>query len=460
MAMQDTWTAIILAAGLGKRMRSRKPKALHPIAGRPMALHVLDAVREAFASAGRDARYVAVVGHGAGEVMAVLDADVRTVDQADQLGTGHAVAQAEPAARDAANILVLNADIPLVSAGTIAGLIAHHREANADLSFLTAVIDDPRGQGRVRRDASGLVTGIVEEADADAATLAGGEVNVGAYCFHGDWLWPRLSRIDRSPAGEYYLTDLIAMAVNDGSKLVALPVDDPVEALGINDRTQLAEAEAVVRERIRRRHMLAGVTIVDPATTYIDANVTIGTDTTLHPNTSLHGRTSVGEECDVGPDSRVIDSTLGAGCRVVSSVVEQSTLEDGVDVGPFSHLRAGAHISSGVHIGNYAEVKNSRIGRDTKIGHFSYIGDAAVGEEVNIGAGTITCNFDGARKHRTVIGDGAFIGSDTMLIAPVEVGAGARTGAGSVVNHDVPPNGLAVGVPARIRRKKEENIES
>ena len=459
MTMQDGWTAIILAAGLGKRMRSKKPKALHPIAGRPMLLHVLAAVREAFASAGRDASYVAVVGHGAGQVKAVLGGGVQPVDQAEQLGTGHAVAQAESAAKGSAHLLVLNADVPLVSPDTIAGLVARHLKGNADLTFLTAVIDDPRGQGRLQRDPSSRVTGIVEEADADESTLAGSEVNVGVYCFRGDWLWPRLSRIERSAASEYYLTDLIGMAVREAASVVAVPVADPIEALGINDRTQLAQAEAVVRERIRRRHMLAGVTIVDPATTYIDADVTIAMDTTLHPNTSLRGKTSLGEECEIGPDSRVIDSTLGAHCRVVSSVVEQSTLEDGVDVGPFSHLRAGAHICSGVHIGNYAEVKNSRLGRNTKMGHFSYVGDAVVGEEVNIGAGAITCNFDGARKHRTIIGDGAFIGSDTMLIAPVEVGARARTGAGSVVNHDVPPNGLAVGVPARIRRKKENSVD-
>jgi bifunctional UDP-N-acetylglucosamine pyrophosphorylase / glucosamine-1-phosphate N-acetyltransferase len=457
--MQDDWTAIILAAGLGKRMRSRKPKALHPIAGRPMLLHVLTAVRAAFESAGRDARYVAVVGHGAAQVKAVLDDSVRCVEQAEQLGTGHAVAQAQSVASGSAHVLVINADVPLVSPDTVAGLTARHLEANADLTFLTAVVDDGRGQGRIQRDATGRVTGIVEEAGADAATLAGNEVNAGVYCFRGDWLWPRLSRIERSAAGEYYLTDLVAMAVREGATVVAVPVDDPAQALGINDRVQLAQAEAVVRERIRRQHMLAGVTIVDPATTYIDADVTIEMDTTLYPSTYLGGQTAIGEDCVIGPGSQVIDSTLGARCRIDSSVVEQSTLEDGVDIGPFSHLRAGAHICAGAHVGNFAEVKNSRLGRNTKMGHFSYIGDAQVGDDVNIGAGTITCNFDGVHKHRTVIGDGAFIGSDTMLIAPVEVGAGARTGAGSVVNHDVPPNALAVGVPARIRRKKERDIE-
>jgi bifunctional UDP-N-acetylglucosamine pyrophosphorylase/glucosamine-1-phosphate N-acetyltransferase len=457
--MQDSWTAIVLAAGLGKRMRSKKPKALHEIAGRPMLLHVLQAARDAFESTCRDARLTVVVGHGAEQVQAVLDADVQCVRQAEQLGTGHAVAQAQEAAKSAANVLVLNADVPLVTAGTIAGLITAHRDAEADLTFLTACVAEPRGQGRLRRDAAGQPIAIVEEADADATTMAGNEVNVGVYCFRGGWLWPHLSRIERSAAGEYYLTDLIGMAVAEGAKVVALAAADPIEALGINDRAQLAQAEAFVRERIRRHHLLAGVTMLDPATTYIDAGVTIGADTTLHPNTSLFGKTAVGEDCVIGPDTRVVDSTLGAGCRVVSSVVEQSTLEDGVTVGPFSHLRGGAHIASGVHIGNFAEVKNSRLGRGVKMGHFSYIGDADVGENVNIGAGTITCNFDGVDKHRTVIGDGAFIGSDTMLVAPVTVGERARTGAGSVVNHDVPSDALAVGVPARIRRKREKSNE-
>jgi bifunctional UDP-N-acetylglucosamine pyrophosphorylase/glucosamine-1-phosphate N-acetyltransferase len=457
--MQHDWTAIVLAAGLGKRMRSRKPKALHSIAGRPMLLHVLSAVRAAFDPAEGGTRYVVVVGHGAEQVKTILDDSVLSVEQTEQLGTGHAVAQAMPAAKDSAHVLVINADIPLIAPSTIAALVTRHLQEKADLTFLTALAGDPRGQGRVQRDASGRVTGIVEEADANADTLVGNEVNAGVYCFRGEWLWPRLSRVQCSAGGEYYLTELIAMGAREGATVVAVPVSDPMEALGINDRVQLAQAEAVLRERIRRQHMFAGVTIVDPATTYIDIDVTIGMDTTLYPNTHLAGRTVVGQECVIGPGSQVIDSTLGARCRVDSSVVQQSTLEDSVHVGPFSHLRAGAHICSGVHIGNFAEVKNSRLGRNTKMGHFSYVGDAQVGDDVNIGAGTITCNFDGLRKNRTVIGDGAFIGSDTMLIAPVEVGSGARTGAGSVVNRDVPPNALAVGVPARIRRRKERDVD-
>jgi bifunctional UDP-N-acetylglucosamine pyrophosphorylase / glucosamine-1-phosphate N-acetyltransferase len=458
--MPDNWTTVILAAGLGKRMRSKKPKALHPIAGRPMLLHVLAAVHDAFAPTDSDSRYVVIVGHGAEQVEAVLPDDVRPVRQAEQLGTGHAVAQAEAAAKGSAHVLVLNADIPLVSPDTIAGLVATHLDQRGDLTFLTAVVEEARGQGRIRRDPTGRVLGIIEEIDADTATRAGTEVNVGVYCFRGDWLWPRLSLIERSAAGEYYLTDLIGMAIDDRSSTVAaIPVADPVEALGINDRVQLAQAEAIMRERICRRHMLAGVTIIDPATAYIDADVTIGVDTTLHPNTSLHGDTVIGADCEIGPDTRIIDSTLGERCRIVSSLIEQSALEDDINVGPYSHLRGGAHICSDVHIGNHAEVKNSRLGSGTRMGHFSYLGDAQVGENVNIGAGTITCNFDGVDKHPTIIGDGAFIGSDTMLVAPVEIGAGARTGAGSVVNHNVPPNALAVGVPARIRRKKENSVD-
>ncbi|MGD0765721.1 MAG: bifunctional UDP-N-acetylglucosamine diphosphorylase/glucosamine-1-phosphate N-acetyltransferase GlmU [Dehalococcoidia bacterium] len=458
MTSRYSWSVVILAAGLGKRMRSRQPKALHAVAGRPMALHVLAAARDAFAT-DEQPRFIAVVGHFADKVKTALGDGLLFAHQAEQLGTGHALAQAEPLAEGAEHVLVLNADIPLITAKAIAALTAAHLEHGADLTFLTARVDEAKGQGRVRRDAEGRVTGVVEEADADDATRAGTEVNVGVYCFRGEWLWPRLARIEKSAAGEYYLTDLIGMAAGDGSAVFALPVDDADEALGINDRVQLARADTLLRERIRRRHMLQGVTLIDPATIYIDANVAIGMDTTVHPNTSLLGDTHLGEECVIGPGTQIIDSRVGSRCRVSSSVIEGSTLEDDVEVGPFSHVRPGSYIGQGAHIGNFAEVKNARLGRNTRMGHFSYIGDALVGDDVNIGAGTITCNYDGVRKNQTIIGDGAFIGSDTMLIAPVEVGRGATTGAGSVVNHDVPPDTLAVGAPARVRRKKGKTSE-
>jgi len=455
MASTNTWAAVILAAGLGKRMKSKRPKALQPLAGRPMVRYVLEAARSARPRRG-SLRCIAVVGHGAAAVRAALGDDVEYARQAEQLGTGHALAQAEPLAKDAGHLLVLNADIPLISAATVANLMLQHAEEESDLTFLTAHVDDARGLGRVRRDRRGRVTGVVEEADADPTVRAATEVNVGVYCFRARWLWPHLVHIPKSAAGEYYLTDLIAMAIAEGAAVLAVPAGDPTEAIGINDRVQLARADAVLRERIRRRHMLDGVSLIDPATIYIDADVTIGADTTIYPNTMLLGRTRIGRDCTIGPNSQVIDSVLGVRCRVLSSVIDGAVLEDGVDVGPFSHVRPGSYICRNVHIGNFAEVKNSRLGRNTRMGHFSYIGDAQVGDDVNIGAGTITCNYDGVRKHRTVIGDGAFIGSDTMLVAPVEVGAGARTGAGSVINHDVPAGSTAVGMPARIRRKKGE----
>ena len=452
----NNWTAIILAAGLGKRMRSRMPKALHAVAGRPMVRCVLDAVRNAFASTGHDARCVVVVGHGADKVRQALGDEVEYAHQADQLGTGHAVAQAQSIASTSDHVLVLNADVPLITSNTIADLLRRHVDKKADMTFLTAIVDDAHGQGRIVRNDAGVLTGIVEEADADAATLAIHEVNAGVYTFRGEWLWPRLARLQKSATGEYYLTDLVGIAVEEKANVIAHATDDAAEAMGINDRIALAQADAVARQRIRERHMLAGVTLVDPATTYIDAGVEIGMDTIIHPGSFLLGRTVIGEDCVIGPTARIVDSTLGARCVIVSSTIEESALADNVDVGPYSRLRSDSRIGEGSHIGNFAEVKNSRLGRNTKMGHFSYLGDAQVGDDVNIGAGTITCNFDGVRKQPTIIGDGAFIGSDTMLIAPVEVGARSQTGAGSIINHDVPPDKLAVGAPARIRQKKEK----
>ncbi len=453
MPSKDTRTAVILAAGLGKRMRSKTPKALQPLVGKPMVRYVLDAALSALPKRGPK-RCVVVVGHGAAQVKAALGDAVEYAHQAKQLGTGHALAQAKSLAKDASHILVLNADIPLISSDTIAGLIARHVSEEPALTFLTANVEDARGLGRVQRDKKGRVTGVIEEADADQSARATTEVNVGVYCFRGDWLWPHLARVSKSAAGEYYLTDLISMAIGEGAPVMAMPTEDQNEGMGINDRVQLAQADGILRDRIRKLHMLGGVTLVDPASVYIDADVVIGQDSTIYPNTMLLGQTRIGQDCAIGPNSQIVDSRLGAGCRVSSSVIKEATLEDSVDVGPFSHIRSGSYICQGVHIGNYAEVKNSRLGRNTKMGHFSYIGDADVGDDVNIGAGTITCNYDGVRKHRTVIGDGAFIGSDTMLVAPVEVGARAKTGAGSVVNHNVPADRLAVGMPARIRHKK------
>jgi len=298
-----------------------------------------------------------------------------------------------------------------------------------------------------------MVQAIIEEAHATPEQLAIRELNAGVYCFRAEWLWQALERIPLSPKGEYYLTDTVGLAAEEGLPIEVSIVDDPAEALGINTRVHLAEAETHLRQRINRRWMLAGVTILDPATTYIEADVTIGADTVLYPNTHLRGNTTIGSHCRIGPNSILEDTRVGDHCLVLASVTEGAILEEGVSMGPYGHLRKGAHLGAGVHMGNFGEVKSSYLGPNTKMGHFSYIGDAQIGANVNIGAGTITCNFDGEHKHPTEIGDDVFIGSDTMLVAPLKIGDRARTGAGSVVTHDVPADTIVVGVPARPHRK-------
>ena len=454
----DNWTAVILAAGQGKRMRSSLPKVLHPLAGRSMVRHVAEAVSEA-----GFARCIVVVSPDAGAVRAALGDGVLYVPQAEPLGTGHAVTQAREAAGDAEQLMVLNGDVPLIRARTLAELARAHEEAAADLSFLTAQVTDAGQYGRVLRGDDGRVSGVVEASDwpeavGDESAAGTTEINAGQYCFRAAWLWPRLTALPAAATGEYYLTALVSKAVEEGAAVqpVSAPYD---EVRGINDRAQLAEAEALLRQRLNRGHMLSGVSLADPATTYIDAGVTIGVDTVIEPNTHLRGGTSVGEGCRLGPNSTLREAALGDRCRVVDSTIEEATLEDDVDVGPYSHVRPGSHLCTGVHIGNFGEVKNARLGPGVKMGHMSYIGDAEVGEETNIGAGTVTCNYDGKTKNRTVIGKRVFIGSDTMLVAPLTIGDGARTGAGSVVNKDVPAGATAVGAPARIVRKQAEGQE-
>jgi bifunctional UDP-N-acetylglucosamine pyrophosphorylase/glucosamine-1-phosphate N-acetyltransferase len=318
--------------------------------------------------------------------------------------------------------------------------------------MLTRVDEDPRGFGRVIRDESGAVTRIVEEAVATPAELAIQELNAGVYCFDADWLWANVDRIPLSlPKQEYYLTDTVGMAAADGLRVEAVATGDTQETLGINTRIHLAEAESALRQRINEHWMLAGVTIADPATTYIEPDVTIGRDTVIWPNTHLRGQTTVGEHCHIGPNTIIENCQIGKRCRVVASTLEQAVMEESSDIGPFGHLRKGARLCKGAHMGNFGELKNATLGPGAKMGHFSYLGDAEVGADANIGAGTITCNYDGVRKHKTVIEESAFIGSDSMLVAPVRVGKGAKTGAGSVITHDVPAGAVAYGVPARVR---------
>jgi bifunctional UDP-N-acetylglucosamine pyrophosphorylase/glucosamine-1-phosphate N-acetyltransferase len=446
--MSARWTAVIMAAGQGTRMRSSVPKVAHALAGRAVVRHVVECARAAGA-----ADVVVVVGAAeqAGAVRAAAGEGARFAVQDQQLGTAHAVECAREACADAGFILVLNGDVPLVLPQTLRRLMQRVEAGDAELAVLTARV--PVEEYGVLEIDSGRAVRIIETKAMEGVDRAEPQyINSGQYAVRAEWLWERLPRIAPAPGGERYLTQLAELASGEGIPAAVVEAEDPDEVRGINDRVQLAEAEAVLRARILRAHMLAGVTVVDPASTFVDAGVQVGADTVLEPQTHLRGETAVGGRCTIGPAAVVLDSTIGDGCHVRQSTVEGSTLEADVEMGPFSHLRPGSYICTGVHIGNFAEVKGSRLGARTKMGHFSYIGDADVGADVNIGAGTITANYDGAAKHRTVIGDGAFIGSDTMLVAPVRIGAGARTAAGAVVNRDVPDGMLAVGAPARIRR--------
>lgn len=445
---------VILAAGDSTRMRSSTPKVLHRLAGRPLIEY---SVRLATALSSKPP--VVVVGRDADRVQAALGDRARYVQQAQRLGTGHAVMQARPSlAGESQTILVFYADMPLVTETSMRMLLELHAvnaAAGGVLSMLTFQSTSPRGFGRIVRSTAGDVLAIVEEADCTAEQAKLTELNPGLYCYRADWLWENLDRIPVSGKGEYYLTDLVSIAVSQGHRVVAHRVEDATEMLGINTRVHLAEAETILCQRINRCWMEAGVTLLDPATTYIDDTVTLGRDTILHPSTHLRGATSVGDGCEIGPNTYVENTTLGHNCLVRYSVLEQAIVENDVDIGPFAHLRKGAHLAEGVHMGNFGEIKNSYLGPGTKMGHFSYLGDATIGRDVNIGAGTITCNFDGVNKHPTVIADGVFVGSDTLLVAPVTLGEGARTGAGSVVTHDVPAGELVLGVPARPRSRSD-----
>jgi bifunctional UDP-N-acetylglucosamine pyrophosphorylase / glucosamine-1-phosphate N-acetyltransferase len=334
------------------------------------------------------------------------------------------------------------------------------RLSTGPFSLLTVIADDPRGFGRIVRKADGTVEAIVEEFVATPEQLKIRELNVGAYCFDAAWLWEALKRIEKDPQkGEYYLTDVVEIAVKDGLPVQAVLHDDFIETIGINTRVHLSEAETALRMRINHEHMLNGVSMLDPASTYIEAGVKIGRDTLLMPNTYLHGDTVIGGRNVIGPNTIIRDTTIGNGCKILASVLEGAVLEDEVDTGPFARLRKGAHLKSHVHMGNFGEVKDSTLHEGVKMGHFSYIGNADIGARTNIGAGTITANYDGEKKHPTVIGEDVFIGSDSMLVAPLKIGAGARTGAGAVVTKDVPEDTLVVGMPARAIRKLEKREE-
>jgi bifunctional UDP-N-acetylglucosamine pyrophosphorylase / glucosamine-1-phosphate N-acetyltransferase len=441
--------AVVLAAGQGKRMKSALPKVLHRICGQPMVAYVLDTLKALGV-----ASPVVVVGYGAETVREALGNRARYAIQAERLGTGHAVMQAVPHIRpEAGTVLVLNGDLPFVTADTLARLLEMHREARAAATILTDVWDDPAGYGRVLRDSRGYVQRIVEDRDATEDERVVREINVGAYAFELDPLRRALDGLQPVNAqGEYYLTDVFTVLLKSSQTVAAVTAASHREAAGINSRVELAEAEATMRASILEALMLSGVTVIDPRNTYVHAGVQVGSDTIIHPGSHLEGRTIVGERCEIGPATRLVDAELGNGVTVTSSTVQGSVVGEGTTIGPYSRLRPGVRVGRFVEIGNYAEMKNVTVGDRTKIHHMSYLGDATIGSDVNIGAGTVTCNYDGRAKHHTTIEDSAFIGSDTMLIAPVTIGRGGVTGAGSVVKRDVPPGGVAVGVPARVIR--------
>lgn len=444
-------TAVLLAAGQGTRMKSDLPKMLHPICGQPMVFHALSAARAASTETP-----VVVIGHGADAVRKVIGANAGCVAQEQQLGTGHALLQAESVLKGKTDyVLVTYGDMPLLRAETLQKLVAAQQAHRGPISMLTVVHDNPHGFGRILRKPDGTVSAIVEENQSTPEQLLINELNVGAYCFEANWLWDSLHRIQLSPKGEYYLTDTVELAVEAGLSVQAIVMDDFGETIGVNTRVHLAEAEAAMRRRINERHMLAGVTLIDPASTYIEVQVSIARDTVVWPNTYLFGTTSIGENCQIGPNSHIRDTRIGNACKLLMSVAEGAVLEDNVDVGPFARLRKGAHLSQGVHMGNFGEIKDSSLGPGVKMGHFSYIGNATIGAGTNIGAGTITCNYDGEKKYPTVIGEDVFIGSDTLLVAPVTLGDGARTGAGAIVTRDVASDTLVVGMPARAIKKLE-----
>jgi bifunctional UDP-N-acetylglucosamine pyrophosphorylase/glucosamine-1-phosphate N-acetyltransferase len=440
---------VILAAGQGKRMRSHLPKVLQPLAGRPLLAHVVATARQLHPAA-----IHIVHGHGGEQVRAALpDADLAWALQAEQLGTGHALMQALPGIPDGHTVLVLYGDVPLVRAGTLAGLV--ERAGPQALALLSAVLPDPSGYGRVIRDRAGRVVRIVEHRDANHKELAVAEVNTGLLAAPAAALRRWLAGLGRDNAqGEYYLTDCIGAAVREGLAVEAVIAVSPAEVLGVNDRMQLAEVEAAHRRERALELMQAGATLIDPARVDVRGSVACGQDVVLDVNVILTGQVRLGDRVRIGPNCVLSDCELGADTEVrANCVIEGASAGERCQIGPFARLRPGTRLADGVHVGNFVEVKNSVLGPDSKANHLSYVGDADIGARVNVGAGTVTCNYDGANKHRTTIGDGAFIGSGTMLIAPVTVGEEATIGAGSTIAHPAPAGKLT------LERNRQQTIE-
>ncbi len=446
--------AVILAAGQGTRMKSKLYKVLHPVCGKPMVQHVVDHIQTLDVN-----RIVTVVGHGAEKVQQQLGDKSEYVLQAEQLGTAHAVQQAEEVlGSEEGTTLVVCGDTPLIRPETMQALFKHHQTKNAKATILTAVAENPTGYGRILRGDNGQVEQIVEQKDASAEQQLVKEINTGTYCFDNKALFETLRLVKNDNAqGEYYLPDVIEILQKQGDIVEAYVTEDFEETLGVNDRVALSQAEGLMRARINEKHMRNGVTIINPETTYISAEAVIGRDTVIQPGTMIEGTTVIGEDCIIGPNTQIIDSRISDRTAIHSSVVRESAVAEDTAIGPFANIRPLSDIGSHVKIGNFVEVKKSKLGNDTKVSHLSYIGDADIGNNVNIGCGSITVNYDGKNKFQTIVEDDVFVGCNTNLVAPVKVGKGSFIAAGSTITKEVPEDALAI---ARARQENKPNYVS
>lgn len=446
--------AVILAAGQGTRMKSKLYKVLHPVCGKPMVQHVVDHIQTLDVN-----RIVTVVGHGAEKVQQQLGDKSEYVLQAEQLGTAHAVQQAEAIlGNEEGTTLVVCGDTPLIRPETMQALFEHHQAKNAKATILTAIAENPTGYGRILRGSNGQVEQIVEQKDASAEQQLVKEINTGTYCFDNKLLFETLKLVKNDNAqGEYYLPDVIEILQKQGDIVEAYVTDDFEETLGVNDRVALSQAETLMRTRINEKHMRNGVTIIHPETTHISADAVIGRDTVIQPGSIIEGATVIGEDCIIGPNTQIIDSRVGDRTTIHSSVVRESAIAEDTAIGPFAHIRPLSDIGSHVKIGNFVEVKKSKLDNGSKVSHLSYIGDAEIGSNVNIGCGSITVNYDGKNKFKTIIEDDVFVGCNTNLVAPVKVGKGSFIAAGSTITKEVPEDALAI---ARARQENKPNYVS
>ena len=447
--------AVVLAAGKGTRMKSDLTKVLHPVAGQAMVKHVLDSISDIASQT------VTIIGHQAEEVKDELsDYDVEFVKQKEQLGTAHAVKQAESQIKQHDGpVLILCGDTPLLREKTLKNMVNKHEKNDSGLTVLTAELDDPTGYGRIIRGGNQTINRVVEEKDASEKERSIKEINTGVYCFESELLDQALDNINCDNAqGEYYLTDAVSYISKNENKVRPVVIKDNQEIVGVNDRKALASAEKILRQRINEMHMKKGVSIIDPQTTYIDKNVEINNDTVIYPFTYIEGKTTLGSHTIVGPHSRLVDATIGDNVELKSnSNIWESRVEDNCTVGPYAYIRPGCKVNQGAKVGDFVELKKANIGKGTKVPHLSYVGDASIGQKTNVGAGTIFANYDGKNKHKTKVGNSVFIGSNSTLVAPLELGDNAKTGAGSVVTKDVNKNNVVLGVPARVHKKADND---